>query len=282
MNKCRLLSLLVLLAHPLLSFSNEREAASTASVSANRIPIEVREKHPPRLLVNVDGIDVQLQFDLGDSTALVLQKSVLEAIKAVPTGESAKLRGVDGIFEAPLYKVKRVRIGTAMFTDVIARLDAARKGYEPHSKERGFLGTGLLKSYQLVIDYPQRAMTLMSPTHASSSANCQGTSVSFLPQFGGEPVTNVDTDLGPAILWWDTGAPVSVLRKTFGQQAGSGPSNDSFTSKRLAIGGVDFGPWNFERWDIDLPKFDGFIGVEFFARHVVCVDFPASRLLVGP
>ena len=259
-----------------LAFSNETQAAN----AANTVPIEVREKQPPRLAVKVDGIEVQLQFDLGDSTPLVLQKSVLDSIEAVPTGESTRRQGVDGVFEVPLYKVKRVQIGSAVFTDVIARLDAPRKGYDPPPHERGFLGTGLLKSYRLVINYPQRTMTLMSAAPKVSSPACQGTVVPFLPQFGGEPVTNVDTDLGPAILWWDTGAPVSVLRKTFEQRADSKPSGDSLTTRRLVIGDVDFGPWDFERWDVDLPKFDGFIGFEFFARHVVCVDFPGNRLIV--
>lgn len=265
MHKSSFFAVLAVLAHPQVSSAE------------NKIPLEVREKHPPRIAVNVDGMEVQLQFDLGDSTQLVLQKSVLDSIQAVPTGESVKGQGVDGFYEAPLYKVKRVQIGSMVFTDVITRLDAARKGYNPHPQERGFLGTGLLKPYQLVIDYPQRAMTLVPP---GSPAACQGMSVPFVPQFGGEPATKIDTDLGPAILWWDTGAPVSVLRKTFGQQADIKASGDSLITRRLVIGEVDFGPWEFQRWDLDLPKFDGFVGVEFFAKYVVCVDFPGKRLIV--
>jgi hypothetical protein len=42
----------------------------------------------------------------------------------------------------------------------------------------------------------------------------------------------------------------------------------------LILGGNDFGPWRFEVWDISLPGFDGFIGHDFFAKHVVCIDFP--------
>jgi hypothetical protein len=49
----------------------------------------------------------------------------------VPTGELAKYQGVDGVFEAPSYKVARVQIGTQVFTDVVAPLDILRQGYRP-------------------------------------------------------------------------------------------------------------------------------------------------------
>jgi hypothetical protein len=31
---------------------------------------------------------------------------------------------------------------------------------------------------------------------------------------------------------------------------------------------------------MELPKFDGFVGYNFFERHIVCVDFPGNRLII--
>jgi hypothetical protein len=46
-------------------------------------------------------------------------------------------------------------------------------------------------------------------------------------------------------------------------------------------GGIDFGPLQFAVEDLSLPPgFDGFIGYNFFAHHVVCMDFPGNRLLI--
>jgi len=52
-------------------------------------------------------------------------------------------------------------------------------------------------------------------------------------------------------------------------------------SKHLWLGDIDFGPWQFDVVDLTLPPgFDGFMGYNFFAKHVVCMDFPGRRLLV--
>jgi hypothetical protein len=255
---------------------------SSVAESSNKISIELHEKLAPVLVANVDGIEVRLQFDLGDRTPLVLRQSVLDSIKAVPTGETAKFQGTGGVFEVPMFKVARVRVGTAVFTDVIARLDAPRPGYEPAQIAQGFLGNGLLKSYEVVLDYRHRAITLV-PRHSDSvSGTCKGAAVPFSvssPKWRGEPVTEANTDMGRVTLWWDTGAPASVLRKTV-THARSQSSGDSVTTKRFELGGTDFGPWEFELWDVSLPGFDGVIGHNFFAKHLVCIDFPGSRVVI--
>jgi hypothetical protein len=252
--------------------------------STDRIPIELHENLAPVLVANVDGIGVRLQFDLGDRTPLVLQQSVLDAIKAVPTGEISRLQGTDGVFEVPMFKVARVQIGAAVFTNVVARLDAPRPGYQPVQFAQGFLGNGLLKSYEVVLDYPDQAITLIARRSENSPGTCRGTAVPFSaasPKWRGEPVTQADTDLGRLTLWWDTGAPVSVLRKSLTKAARPESSGDTLTTKRFALGSGDFGPWKFEIWDLSLPGFDGFIGHDFFAKHVVCIDFPGNRIVVG-
>ncbi len=113
------------------------------------------------------------------------------------------------------------------------------------------------------------------------SAGCKGTAVAFSPVWHGEPASEADIDLGRLTVWWDTGTPTSILGKRFAEAARSHQSGDTVTSKRLALGGTDFGPLQFELDDLTLPPgFDGLIGYNFFAHHVVCMDFPGSRLLV--
>jgi hypothetical protein len=155
-----------------------------------------------------------LQFDLGDSTTLVLQQSALDAIKAAPTGETVKMQGTDGEFEVPTYKVPRIQIGSAVFTNVTVRLDTSGKGYEPKEIYRGYLGTGLLKPYAVVLDYAHHSMMLLPGEDATVRNLCRGTEVKFSnssPDWKGEAISEVDTDYGRVILWWDTAAPSTVL-----------------------------------------------------------------------
>jgi hypothetical protein len=58
---------------------------------------------------------------------------------------------------------------------------------------------------------------------------------------------------------------------------------NSLMTKELLIGGTNFGPVQSQIWDLSLPPgFDGFMGYDFFARHVVCLDFPRSRVVLPP
>jgi hypothetical protein len=170
-----------------------------------------------------------------------------------------------------------------VFTDVVARLDAPRKGYQPAQIARGYLGTGLLKPYEIVLDYSHRTLTLIAPGSATSAGTCTGIGVPFSvssPKWRGEPVSEVETDWGTETLWWDTGSPATILSKAALRKARVPVSGDSVNTKRFALGGIDLGPGKFDVWDISLPGFDGFIGHDFFAKHVVCIDFPGNRVVI--
>lgn len=239
------------------------------------IPITLQNDLAPILTVEIGDTRVRLRFDLGDRTPLVLQKSVLDAAHAVPTGTYANAIGLDGPFKAPFYKVARVQLGTAVFTDVVARLDMPRRGYVPDKKTQGYIGTALLKPYRIVIDYPHRVLTLLRGE--GQSALCRGTRVPFdlsSPMWRGEPMTAAQTDFGRVLLAWDTGSFTSVIRKAAVPSAHLGP----VTTEKLILGGRNFGPRQLRVFDVSLPGFDGFIGNDFFDQNVVCVDFPDNEL----
>jgi predicted aspartyl protease len=238
----------------------------------------------PVVNVTIDGNDVPLVVDLGNSGSVALTQAVIDRVQAMPTGETS--RGIDpkgNVIEYPKFRIPRLQIATAVFTDVIGELDVHGRSYQATQVgQQGFLGTSLLKVYKVVLDYPHRRMTLVPPgSTKGQSAGCKGTAVPFSPTWHGEPVTEADIDLGRLMVWWDTGAPTSVLSKRFAQEARSDLSDDTVTTKQLTLGGTDFGPLQFEIWDVSLPAgFDGFIGYNFFAHHIVCMDFPGNRLLI--
>jgi Aspartyl protease len=234
--------------------------------------------------VKIDGNDVPLVFDSGSSASVSLTQAAIDRVKALPTGETS--RGMDAkgnVIKYPKFKIHRLQIGTAAFTDVIGELDVHDSSYQAAQVgQQGFLGTSLLKGYKVVLDYPNRRMTLVPPgSTRDHSGGCNGTAVPFSPAWHGEPAAEVGIDRGQLTVWWDTGAPTSMLSKRFTEAVQLRQSGDTVTSKRLTLGGVDFGPLQFAVEDLSLPPgFDGFIGYNFFAHHVVCMDFPGNKLLI--
>ena len=95
------------------------------------VPLELHN-HSSIIVATIEGQDVPLVFDLGDQTAVKLDQSVLDRIKAVPTGKSTKEIGLKGhVIEIPTYTVPLMRIGTAEFRNVIAQLSKYEPTYTP-------------------------------------------------------------------------------------------------------------------------------------------------------
>lgn len=84
-------------------------------------------------------------------------------------------------------------------------------------------------------------------------------------------VLTAETQVGIKRLMLDTGATHSILR---------GKGNESLDSS-LIIAGQDFGRWRFRFLDLtDLFDCDGVLGIDFFLKHKICLDFPHKRAYI--
>ncbi len=264
-----------LLTYGLAPYSASAPNRLTGAI--NSIPLELHSPNQPVLIAKVNDIETSLSFDMGDSTPLSLQQSALDTLRAVPTGDSIQQQGIDGVFTVPTYKIPRLQIGNAVFTDVTAKLDAPQGSYLPSALVRGTLGSGLLKSYAVVIDYGQRRMTLLTREAPQFHSLCRGTSVKFSDRpavWRGEAFTEAETDFGRVTLAWDTGAQMTVLNQLVSH------ATDQILSRRFMLGGRNFGPYPLGLLVADLPGFDGMIGDDFFLNHRVCIDYPGRRVVI--
>jgi hypothetical protein len=81
--------------------------------------------------VTIDGNDVPLVVDLGNSGSVALTQAVIDRVQAMPTGETS--RGIDpkgNVIEYPKFRIPRLQIATAVFTDVIGELDVHDPSYQ--------------------------------------------------------------------------------------------------------------------------------------------------------
>jgi hypothetical protein len=80
-------------------------------------------------------------------------------------------------------------------------------------------------------------MTLLSKNSVERGRHgCTGTAVSFSSARHGQPVTKAGADLGPVTLWWDTGAPATILSRGFVKRATSSRTRGPVVSKRFILG----------------------------------------------
>jgi hypothetical protein len=254
-----------------------------AVAGSTTVPMQLRGNYPV-IIAQVDGIDVPLVFDLPDESALALSQTVIDRIKTSPAGETHRaLDAMGNVIQSGTFKVQRLQIGDTVFTDVIGRPDLHDPAYQSENLgQQGYLGTALLKSYKVVLDYPHRQLTLISPGSTKKQlGKCRGVQVPFLPDWNGTPITKAITDFGGLTAVWDTGTPVSILRRPNAKKLNDDVIDETATTKSLVLGGTDFGPLTFVVADYAEPAgTDMFIGYSFFINHVVCVDFPGKRFLI--
>lgn len=279
-----LFSLLVGAALPTVLTMNVAMSAEAPQVTT--IPIKIVGTSPI-IKVRVNGMPINVHFDIGRSSNLSLFPSVLDKIDKVPIGESAGGMSMDGpTGKKPIYEVELVQVGEANFADVTigedfhdaefqANFIATRGAY-------GFAGTGLFKDRKIVIDYQRRELTIITPNiPPERQSACRGTVVPLISGLDWGLVSRAKTEIGDILFVWDTGAPGSVIFKRRTDAANLNlPEYDGLTLNQLSFDEHEFGPMEFFVRDFAGPPFDGFIGYDFFVNHVVCVDFPGNRLLI--
>ena len=254
------------------------DAASTASV-----PIRLQGTEAPVVTIRVQGKDLPLQLDLGDASSLVLHPEVLTALRNDSTADTFSGFSMDGKIETPIVRLDLVEIGALKLHGVSARQDMHDEAFRNFKKTEvgavGFIGTGIFRSGQILVDYPRLKLSISLPGKLGAVQNlCRGKAVPIIRnQFG--LTTAINTDIGELQLGWDTGAPAILISRSTASAAHLATDLESIVFKKLVIAGKNFGPQRVEIWSIPLPaEIAGLIGQQFFQEHVVCFDYPKLAL----
>lgn len=278
------ISLLIGAALATLCTTNVTMSADGAQVT---IPIRIAETSPI-IEVRVNGMPINVLFDIGRSGNVSLFPAVFEQIDKVQIGESVGGVSMDGPTGGgrPIYRVDVVQVGDIGFTNVSMGEDFHDAEFQADFIARkdayGFAGTGLFKNHKIVIDYQRRELTLIaSDVPLDQQSACRGKEIPLITGLDWGLVTKASTEIGDIVLVWDTGAPGNLIFKKRTDTANLNLAEyDALTLKKLAFDEHEFGPMEFFVRDLSGPPFDGFIGYSFFMDHIVCVDFPGNRLLI--
>jgi hypothetical protein len=236
----------------------------------------------PVILVRINGHKVPVTIDLAQIAPVSLQQSTVDQVKAVVVVDSHAVSDGSASSGLPLIKVQHIEIGDMLFSNVDGYIDVHAPATQTPTAPQGVIGLSLLRSFKVILDYKHKSITFIQSSRSTVESDaCSGAMVPFLPEWHGVPVAKAHTDLGDLILVWDTGVARGVIRKKTADDLHATVSNQIVSLSHLNFGGTDVGAMDFRVVEYaQLPGTDGFVGDDFLSNHVVCIDFPGSRILV--
>jgi predicted aspartyl protease len=240
------------------------------------IPIEI-EGGNPVANVRINGVDARLIIDSGGDL-VSLASAFIDRVAATRTGKNADGTNALGQTAAQaLLELNSLEIGGKTFRNVPAQESGA---YAADSAGDGVIGRRFLEAFIAVYDYPAHRISLFEPRERDAvERQCRGTRLQVLPDPEGLIITRARADQHEMRVLWDTGAVQSFVKKSFADAQRLPVETPFYRARQFELDGHDVGPLRFVVTDLRAPaSVDGYLGYNFFADHVVCMD-PRGRVV---
>lgn len=284
-----------------------RAHTPTADIQGVRVPVHfLMSDHVPVIDVSIEGKLYTVLLDSG-TYDLGLRQEVLECIQhktpVAPLTESLDINGNRYLFT--LFTLESMKIGHWHFTQVPMREESVEfvtKGCrlwpsEPINQTTrkilkdlsGKVGGAILLPFNCLFDFPHSALYL-----AKNREELEKLKKGCLDGFIEVPLDlqkngiliSIETDLGIKKFLLDTGADMSVLKRSLvdpSQAKEFAPGKWSYTSHKFMIGNQDFGDWDFVLFEFpEHLMVDGILGIDFFRQYAVALDFENKTIFIEP
>ncbi|HET6431085.1 hypothetical protein [Dyella sp.] len=243
-----------------------------------RIPI-VLKGGLPTVRATIAGQPVTLVLDAGNYQVVGLKTAVLGRLPIQFTGDAESFADADGrLLTSRLFHAEHLQAGGLVATQFDGNELAGAHGKAALPAD-GLIGFGLLGRYQMVFDEAGGELRLYpASVPGVLKAEC-GNEGGPLRMERGVMVSDVQTELGPLRVQWDSGSAASVLRPS----AVAGRVKDADLLRRLSfrqfdVAGQPAGAHGFVLRQFQAPDVDAVLGAGFFSKHIVCLDPSRGRV----
>jgi predicted aspartyl protease len=250
-----------------------------------RLPVTLM-RSTPVTTITVGGRTVQAIVDTGGGI-LTLSRDVIDAAggaKLEDTQVSNDALGNESTHTR--FRMPVIDIGGRVLRDTVV-IESALREARDSPPVLNSIGRQFLYQYLVVVDYAGGVITLWPPDPGNADrAKCGHTRISMEHTEEEHLAVSVfETPSGRLRLLWDTGATYSMLPNAMAEKLRSETitrgNTEFYPSKMLTAAGQNFGPLEFVLLPLQPPKdFQGILGANFFAKHVVCFDYARREVRV--
>ena len=240
------------------------------------------ESNIPIAKITIQGIAYPMQIDLGSKNELSLEPNTLETLEKKRYGSGSWIDIKGNIHNYPRYKLTSISLGSFQFNPVFVvekpkHANCILWSESPQKKEvAGSIGRPLLSKMNLLFDFNN---SLIIASNSFRQLKEDGYDLSTYLKVPLEITSKgiflkIETDFGVQNFFLDTGCTCTFLRTELITEKFE-KGFPVATTKTFQIQGYDFGPMKLYHLGPPEPfkEIDGFLGMDFFQREVIYLDF---------
>lgn len=255
----------------------------------------------PTININIQGKIIPMLVDTGaNNTAITLDESIAKKLNVSYKKETISFGNACGeISTYKIFTIPKIYLGHLKTTNVPGYAYTKSPGCGIDAKIpsniKGSVGLDFLKNFQLIFDFPNQKLVFFEGKLPDSYRRLQWQKIKLLKNNSGEMVVNstiYDKDL---TLLLDTGCTNSVLDPGLIAKANyracshdmDNDSNcevlkvDNFIMNSKKVGELSFLTFkNLKICQAGIP-YDGQIGVDFFNKHKVYVNWAQREIAIS-
>ncbi len=261
----------------------------------------------PVIEIVIENKKYYLELDTGAVGDIVLKKNVLDQICNKKYQGIVKTVDINGnIYENSEFLISDIELGGLSFESVVAReenisllTDGCVVRHSSKNEEEkkalrftniaGRIGWGILEERRWYFDFFHSLLWAVEDLTELEKSVVYFSARDYVevPFEIGEAgiILFIDTNIGIKKLLLDTGANISCLRESLVQKKYAKefePGRWMFLSK-MKIGDTNFGNFPFFLYDFTaMLDVDGILGIQFFEKNGIYLDFENKKALIGP
>ena len=245
----------------------------------------------PLIEVKIENSTFKLLFDLGSSAFIKLFPEKIEKLGTKHSSGKSRYFDLNGnAHESFVYSIPRVAVANFEFHDVLVDEEiknqilsvgvvrSSAENLSPYLQKTlqitdGKIGRLAFLEFDCLIDFARSKVFLIEPqkeTAEKSLLSAGFIKIPFLLNKYGISI-KFKTDIGDVNLILDTGANCCLLKR----HVFPFTEEKQLWRTELSVSGIDFGTWHFWLGSLGTkyPEFDGLLGVDFFLKNTIYLDF---------
>lgn len=250
-----------------------------------RLPVELVQSNPVTT-ITVGDLKVPAIVDTGGGD-LMLSRDVIAAAGGVRLEDTQTSNDALGNeYVHARFRVPTIDIGGRLLRGSVVIEAPVLKEVDGPAVPNA-IGRPFLSQYFVVVDYAGGMITLWPPDLGNADrARCGPARIPMeRTEEENLTVSVFETPSGRLRVAWDTGSQYSMLPLAMAEKLRPAPimRGDTlfYLPKKLTASGQDLKPVEFVLHPLHLPKdFQGILGANFFAVHLVCLDYARREIRV--